>query len=109
MFKKTLKSLSGIYTEINLQIRIFHPNIVRMLYVGEAESYIDLIMEVSISGSLFAHIRKKKVAKKIIFKYFIQAVNSIYFLHQNDVIYRDIKPENILLYGNDNAKLRFRL
>ena len=80
-----------------------------MLYVGESEAYIDLIMEVAISGSLFAHIRKTNVIKKIIFKYFIQAVNSIYFLHQNDVIYRDIKPENILLYGNDNAKLRFRL
>ena len=64
MFKKTLKSLSGIYTEINLQIRIFHPNIVRMLYVGEAEAYIDLIMEVAISGSLFAHIRKKKSCQK---------------------------------------------
>ena len=36
-----------------------------MLYVGEAEAYIDLIMEVAISGSLFAHIRKKKLPKKL--------------------------------------------
>ena len=72
-----------------------------MLYVGESKAYNDLVMEVAISGSPFDHIRKKNVTKKIIFKYFIQAVNSIYFLQQNDVIYREIKTENILLYENE--------
>ena len=35
-----------------------------MLYVSESEAYIDLVMEVAISGSLFAHIRKKKCYQK---------------------------------------------
>ena len=30
--KKALKTLSGIYTEIDLQSRISHPNIIQLLY-----------------------------------------------------------------------------
>ena len=104
--KKALKSLSGIYTEINLQSRIFHPNKVRLLYVHESKSYFDLVMEPAINGSLFEYIRKNNyLPEEISFKYFIQVVNAVYFLHENDLIHRDIKPENILLYENDNVKL----
>ena len=34
---KALKTLAGIYTEIDLQSRISHPNIVQLLYVQESK------------------------------------------------------------------------
>ena len=103
---KALKTLSGIYTEINLQSRINHPNIVQLLYVRENHFYFDLVMEWAINGSLFDCIRKNGyLQEEISFKYFIQVVNAVYFLHENDLIHRDIKPENILLYEYDNIKL----
>ncbi len=103
---KALKTLSGIYTEINLQSRIDHPNIVQLLYVRENHLFFDLVMEWAINGSLFDCIRKNGyLPEELSFKYFIQVVNAIYFLHENDLIHRDIKPENILLYEYDNVKL----
>ena len=103
---KSLKTLSGIQTEIDLQSRISHPNIVQILYAHESKKSFDLVMECAFYGSLFDIIRKNKILpEEISFKFFIQIVNAIYFLHQNDLIHRDIKPENILVYENDNVKL----
>ena len=104
--KKALKSLSGIYNEIFIQSRIFHENIVRLLYVKENIETFDLIMEYANRGSLFYYIRNKMyLSEKESFHFFSQIINAVYFLHKNDLIHRDIKPENILLYDNNLCKL----
>ena len=98
---KILHSLQGIYQEIDIQSRINHPNIVKILYTDEDEDSFDLVMEYAEKGSLFHYIRKSKGLSEFkTFQLFIQVVNAIHFLHENDLIHRDIKPENILLFTN---------
>ena len=100
---KILHSLKGIYQEIDIQSRIDHPNIVKILYTDEDEDSFDLVMEYADNGSLFHFIRKNKGLNEFkTFQLFIQVVNAINFLHENDLIHRDIKPENILLFSNKN-------
>ena len=104
--KKALKTLSGIYTEIDLQSRISHPNIIQLLYVHESKNKFDLVMEYATKGSLFEFIRKNRhLSEDLSFSIFIQVVNAIYFLHRNDLIHRDIKPENLLLFDKNLVKL----
>ena len=103
---KYLNCLDPIYAEIDIQSRVNHQNIVKLLYVRENEVTFDLVMEYAKNGTLFDYVVKNKgLSEKLAFKYFIQIVNAIKFLHDNDVIHRDIKPENILLFDNDVAKL----
>ena len=98
---KILHSLKGIYQEIDIQSRIDHPNIVKILYTDEDEESFDLVMEYAENGNLFHYIRKNKGLSELkTFQLFIQVVNAINFLHENDLIHRDIKPENILLFTN---------
>ena len=104
--KKALKTLSGIYTEIDLQSRISHPNIIQLLYVHESKNKFDLVMEYATKGSLFEFIRKNRhLSEDLSFSIFIQVVNAVYFLHKNDLIHRDIKPENLLLFDKNLVKL----
>ena len=101
-----LYSLESIQKEIDIQSRIDHPNIVKLLYVKETHLSYDLVMEYASNGSLFHYIRKYKgLNENKTFSLFIQVVNAINFMHSNDLIHRDIKPENILIFENNIIKL----
>ena len=101
-----LHTLKGIYQEIDIQSRIEHPNIVKILYTDEDEESFDLVMEYAENGNLFHYIRKNKGLNEFkTFQLFIQVVNAINCLHENDLIHRDIKPENILLFNNSNKNI----
>ena len=101
-----LHSLSSIQKEIEIQSKIDHPNIVKLLFVKETNISYDLIMEYASTGSLFHYIRKLRgLNEDKTFSLFIQVVNAVNFLHQNDLIHRDIKPENILIYDNNVVRL----
>jgi serine/threonine protein kinase len=57
-------------------------------------------------GTLFNLIKKSKgLDEKIAFKYFINASAAINFLHENNMVHRDVKPENLLLDENGVVKL----
>jgi len=102
-----LHTLKGIYQEIDIQSRIDHPNIVKILYTDEDEECFDLVMEYAENGNLFHYIRKNKGLNEFkTFQLFIQVVNAINFLHENDLIHRDIKPENILLFNNSDKNIK---
>ena len=102
-----LHSLKGIYQEIDIQSRIEHPNIVKILYKDEDDDSFDLVMEYAENGNLFHYIRKNKGLNEFkTFQLFIQVVNAINFLHENDLIHRDIKPENILLFNNSDKNIK---
>ena len=103
---KYLNNLEQTYTEIDIQSRVKHPNIINLLYVKETDEAFDLVMEYAKYGTLFDFtIKYRGLNENLVFKFFIQIVNAIKFLHDNNIIHRDIKPENILLFDNYIVKL----
>ena len=103
---KYLNDLDQIYREIDIQSRVDHPNIIRLLYVKETDETFDLVMEYAKYGTLFDFVVKRRgIHEDLVFKFFIQIVNAIKLLHENNIIHRDIKPENILLFDDYIVKL----
>ena len=102
----TLNTLQTIYDEIEIQGRIFHPNIVKLYNYYENTTSIYMIMEYVNNGNLYSIIRRKKALSEYdAYNFFYQVCKSIYFLHKNNIIHRDIKAENILIDDKNNCKL----
>ena len=53
-------------------------------------------MDYSPKGTLFDLLKKIKcLDEKLAFKYFIQIASAVNFLHEYNLVHRDIKPDNI--------------
>ena len=91
-----LHSLTVVQKEIEIHSKINHPNIVKLLYVKETEKSYDLIMEYAPKGNLFHFIRKTQgLTEDLSFLLFMQIVNAINFLHENDLF--SFNPLNFLI------------
>ena len=107
-FVKKTNNKNLIVEEINIQSKIIHPNIIRLFnyFTDNNDINIFLILEYASKGTLFDYIHYKKgFDESEAFYYFIQAVNSISFLHKNKIMHRDLKPENLLINNNNILKL----
>lgn len=55
------------------------------------------VMDLSVGGDMFDLIRKNNLKSADCLFYFCEVLSAIRYIHKNDIIYRDIKLENILI------------
>ena len=103
------KLINQINKEIGIMYNINHPYSVKLYNHFEDNDKLYLIMELASNGNLYNFIQSNKnqkiKTKENIKKIIIQVIEIIKYLHSLDIIYRDIKPENILLDKDYNVKL----
>ena len=94
-------------TKIKYAVKKINNNFgILWLFIIKYKVNMFLILEYASKGTLFDYIHNKKGLNETeAFYFFIQAVNSISFLHKNKIIHRDIKPENLLINNNNILKL----
>ena len=99
-------SIEIINREIELHSKLYHKNITHLVATYQNEENIYIILEYLNKGDLYKLIKKKKNNdEETCFKYFIQILSAVLFLHENNLINRNIKPENILINDKEETKL----
>ncbi len=103
------KLINQINKEISIMYNINHPYSVKLVNHFEDNEKLYLIMELAPNGNLYNLIQnniKEKVKNMVLIKKLIvQSIEIIKYLHSKNIVYRDIKPENLLLDNDYNIKL----
>jgi serine/threonine-protein kinase 11 len=92
--------------EIRLLRRLRHPNIIQLHEVLHAKrlGVVYLILEWASCGSL-AQVLKGGMEEQTVAAIFKQVCRGLSALHAEGLVHHDIKPSNILLFGDGVAKL----
>ena len=97
--------LKNIITEKNILQQANHPFLINMEYVFQTEYHVHFLMKFMRGGELMGHLRDIDRFTEEVSKFFIvQVILAIGHLHEQKIVYRDTKPENILL-GEDAKHL----
>lgn len=65
-----------------------------------------MLLEYVPGGELFSHLRKAGKFPSFTARYYsAQIVLALEYLHAKNIIYRDLKPENLLIDKNGNIKI----
>lgn len=83
-----------------------HENIVTLFDVVHTKEYVGLVLEYAVGGELFEYIlAKHHLDEDESRKLFKQLISAVDYMHQKQIVHRDIKLENLLLSRTKNLIL----
>ena len=86
--------------------QLTHPNIVGVYNVGQSQEMNYIVMEYVEGTDLKDYVRQRGALHPIeAVRIMMQIVSAIAAAHQNRIIHRDIKPQNILIDREGNVKI----
>ena len=112
LLKSPKNEKDAALNEIRLLASLSHPNI-----IGYKETFYDvssgdlcIVMEYGDGGDLSKRIQYNKQNKllfeeNVIWKWIIQLLNGVVFLHSHHIMHRDLKSANIFLMKNNLLKI----
>jgi len=105
-FSADEKRIAAFEEEARLTASISHPHVVRLLTTGRAFNRYYIAMEFVTGGHLERRIRDKgSLSERDVLALALQVADGLRAAHDAGLIHRDVKPGNILLDGEGNAKI----
>jgi calcium-dependent protein kinase len=108
--KKALnaKRIEFLRNEVSVYLLLDHPNVARLLDVYEDEQFVHLVMEYCAGKELYHRLVKKtRYSERDAAKATYEMLIAINYLHQHNIVHRDIKLENFLYEdGSEDATLK---
>jgi serine/threonine protein kinase len=92
------EATSGFLAEARTLIRLAHPRVIRLLDYGVQEQVPFLVMEYASGGSLRKlHPYGEQLSLATVVGYVQQVAEALQYAHNERLIHRDVKPDNLLL------------
>ena len=111
LLKKTLieqkKQQAHVQTERNILVEVNnHPFLVALHYSFQTEGALCFVLEYCPGGELFNLLQKRRrFTEEQTRFYAAQMLLAIEYLHSREIVYRDLKPENVLLDARGYIKV----
>ncbi len=100
------KQVGRTQSENRILRKIDHPYLVGMKYAFQAETKLYLVLDYVNGGDLFGHLQTvKRFNVDQVRLYAAEMVLAFEHLHSLNIVYRDLKPENVLVCFDGHLKL----
>lgn len=100
------KFFDSLVNEKKIMEAIDHPFVIKLNYCFASPSYVFFAMKFKQGGEIYHHLRKKiRFSEDEARFYICQILLGLEYLHSQNIVYRDMKPENILLDEDGNSCL----
>ncbi|XP_026466662.1 ribosomal protein S6 kinase beta-1 isoform X2 [Ctenocephalides felis] len=100
------KDTAHTRAERNILEAVKHPFIVELVYAFQTGGKLYLILEYLSGGELFMHLEREGIfLEDTTCFYLSEIILALEHLHSLGIIYRDLKPENVLLDAQGHVKL----
>ena len=101
-----LKQVDHILSEVTILNHLNHPLLVNMYGIAQNERFLYIVMEYIPGGELFTYLRTVQNLKNDDAKFYAAQITLMFeHLHSMDIVYRDLKPENLLIDSTGYLKL----
>lgn len=102
----TASSIQNMFTERNILIQNNYPFITKLYSAFQTENYLVLALEYVGGGNLQHHFDKgTHFTPKQVKLYLAELALTLNHLHKMGIVFRDLKPSNILISKDGNLKL----
>lgn len=99
----TINFINKLENEVQLLMRLDHPNVIRTYQVIDSEDECHVVMQYASGGEMTEHLAvKSKLTENEARKFFSQLVSGLDHIHQASIVHRDLKLENLLLDDKNN-------
>ncbi|KAK6037130.1 kinase domain protein [Cooperia oncophora] len=99
-----------IESELAIMKRIEHPFIVQMFDNWTIDGAYYLSLELVEGGDLFEHLCVvRRISERQAARLTKGLVQALTYLHDNSIVHRDVKPENLLLYTGPHGEFELKL
>lgn len=101
-----LHQIDHIFSEKQLLSRLACPFVIRLYGTFKDRDHLYMLLEYAVGGELFTHMRRAlRLPAPATRFYAAEIVLALEYLHGLGIVYRDLKPENLLLDARGHVKI----
>ncbi|OAA70239.1 Protein kinase-like domain protein [Cordyceps fumosorosea ARSEF 2679] len=99
------ESVRNIIRERRMLEHVNHPFICNLRYSFQDIEYMYLIVDLMSGGDLRFHISRKTFTEEAVRFWIAELACALRYIHANNIIHRDVKPDNVLLDADGHVHL----
>lgn len=101
-----LKQVEHVHNEKDILLMVRHPFVVNLLCTEHNDRYLYMVFEYVGGGELFSYLRNAGRFDPATAVFYAAEITLVFdYLHSLAVVYRDLKPENVLLDREGHIKI----